>query len=549
MRVRDPLSEVGNQQEKVIKSLEELLDDYSGWDNFRRFSREIRQMRRDQEGISAQTSELPKEMLGKSADDLTRQESAKLKILAHRQLEIARRFDALRSRMGQMQSSLIQMEPLVAKTLGDAVDSALRRAIGGQMRQIGNDIGNNRRGQAIQMQQEVAESLEELIDILANRREQELQRLVEKLDEAASELEGLRDRQAAIRAELKKAADSVNQQEKEQQLQRLTHEQQQLAAEVDRLSRQLQRLRAERSAESAAQAGSSMQQSGNAAGQGDADSALDAAERAEKQLEDAQQQLNQARREAEQELYSEKFAKLKQKIVGLIARQENIVNETIRLDDLLSAQENFTKGQQASIQDLSREQRTLATDTGIQADKVSDAEAFALALRGAIREMLRAARQLGHVETGEVTQKAEQIAQTRLQQLVDALSADDDLPPPDENGSSGPQGNLPTGDTIQIIAQLELLKSMQLEINRRTAELEEASLRRGGTLTEEQESELMDLAKEQGNLADIAFNLSQPTSVNPEDDPEDLPDVRRKSSLDDDLEKALKGTLPGSEDN
>ena len=71
-------------------------------------------------------------------------------------------------------------------------------------------------------------------------------------------------------------------------------------------------------------------------------------------------------------------------------------------------------------------------------------------------------------------------------------------------------------------------------------------MRRGGTLTEDQQHEAEDLAVEQGKLADIILNLSQPIDSNPEDDPDSLPDVRRESPLDDDLEKALEGALDPS---
>ncbi len=546
--VKQPLATAGAQQDKVIESLEKLLGEYSEWDSFRRFARDIRRIHRQQGELATETDELRRKTIGKSTSELSSQERADVRILSQRQMELARRFDAVRSRMEQMQDKLAEPDPLIAKTLGDAVDTSLKQAIGGQMRESGRELENNRLGQSTKLQQDVAEGLQEVLDVLANRREQELERLVDKLKDAAADLEGLREQQEAVRKEIEQAGANNNATQRQRQLQRLTKQQHQLAEQAERLARRLQRLRADRAAKSAQQAGASMQKSGEASEQGSGESALENTKQAEQKLEEAQKQLRQAINQAETKLYQEKLAKLQQQIEGLAARQQNVIAETQRLDDLKKMNGNLSSGQQASLQELSRQQRRLADDTGMMAEKVESAEAFALALRGAVREMIRAARWLDQSDTGAETQRAEQVALVRLRQLVEALADDDDAePPPEENpDGGGKQGDLPPAGVIQLLAQLKLVDLMQKEINRRTDELEEARMRRGGTLTEDQQHEAEDLAVEQGKLADIILNLSQPIDSNPEDDPDSLPDVRRESPLDDDLEKALEGALDPS---
>ncbi len=544
--VNPPLTTVGQQQDQVIEALQRLLGEYREWDNFRRFARDLRRMHRKQEDIRARTGQLSGEMIGKRADDLTPQERAELKMLAQQQLELSRQFDAVRSRMQQMQREVADQDPLVSRTLADAVDAALSNAISGQMREVGKDIENNRRGHAIQLQEDVAEGLKDLTDILANRREQELERLVEKLHESAAELEGLRSGQAAVRAEAEAAGNNPNEEERRRELQRLTRQQEQLAEQAERLSRKLQRLRAESASQSTQQAGASMRKSGDAAGQGDSSSAADQAKLAEERLADAQRKLQQAIGQAEQELYQERLVQLKQQIEGLANRQQNVVDEIARLEELRQAAGSFTPQQSASVRSISREQRALATEAGGLADEVSDAEAFALGLRGAVRAMLRAARGLDQTETGSETLQSAHIALGRLQQLIEALKTEDGEPPEDAESPPSEEGDQGAGDAIQLLAQLKLLKLMQEEINRRTAELEEAIRRRGGAVSPEQQSELDELASEQGKLADLLFNLSQPAEENPEDNPDSLPDVRDtegggNSDLDAELEKALGG--------
>ena len=60
-------------------------------------------------------------------------------------------------------------------------------------------------GQAVERQEKVGRELDELLDILSNRRETELGRLVKKLREAEAELSDLRKQQAGLK---KKIADA-----------------------------------------------------------------------------------------------------------------------------------------------------------------------------------------------------------------------------------------------------------------------------------------------------------------------------------------------------
>ena len=59
------------------------------------------------------------------------------------------------------------------------------------------------------------------------------------------------------------------------------------------------------------------------------------------------------------------------------------------------------------------------------------------------------------------------------------------------------------------MAEIKLLKLMQLEINRRTLQLEQSRAADGGDLSGPQQRELDDLASEQGRLADLLAKMLQ----------------------------------------
>jgi hypothetical protein len=267
-------------------------------------------------------------------------------------------------------------------------------------------------------------------------------------------------------------------------------------------------------------------------------------QQAEKQLADAQQKLAEAKKQAQQDLVNEQMARLEQLVHGLIQRQKSVTAEIVRLAELLKTQAGkWTDAQRASVQTLATQQRDLAADTGQMATNMADAEVFAVALRGAVREMVRVAQRLETDDVGDETHTASLNAELRLEQLLTALKPDqpnDD--PPKQNDNQDSQDMQPA--VVHSVAELKLLRLMQGELNRRTAELESKRSPQG-KLTSAQQQELEQLAAEQGHLADIVLKLVRQAAGGPTELPKDT-DANKKAapSLDlDDLDEALKKSI------
>jgi hypothetical protein len=344
---------------------------------------------------------------------------------------------------------------------------------------------------------------------------------------------------------MEEAAASQDADEKKRRLERLSQEQQQLAEEVDRLARRLERLQAEQAGESASQSAESLSQAGEQSQQGEAEQALENAEEAQRDLEKAQQELNEAIEQAEQDLFFEQMARLEQAIAGMIQRQQSVVDETVRLDQLRQ-QAELTRGQQASVAGLASVERALAQEAEQFAQKIAKAKAFEFALQGAVREMNVTAGRLDRGETGAATQQSAKAALDRLLRLAEALKPD-----PQENQQQNPsdqeadqqEQQQPPGDGIAAMAELKLLKLMQEELNARTAALEETRAAQGA-LAPEDEQQLAELSQEQGRLAELLLNLGAASAENPEDNPKSLPDPSGEEKLDRELEKSLEPLLP-----
>jgi len=511
----------GTQQDHVIATLERWLGDLKQFDNYRRFARELGLQRRDQAQIAADTEQLRTALQGREASP---QEQADLRKIAERQTELSRRFDKVLQQMDTMQAQLRDTEPLAAETIGDAVASARQQALSNQMNESGRQVAGQRLNEARRSQQEIDEGLQAVIDILSDQRERELSRLVKKLREAEQELTGLRQKQAGLRKKLEAAAANTNPEERQRELQRLAREEAEIQKQIERFARRLQRLQAEDAAKKAAQGGSQAGKAGQTGESGDGAGAGKHAAAAEKDLEDAQQQLAQRRQQAEIDLAQEEVAKLETALKSLHERQQQVIADTVRLAKLKDEQQRLTRSQAESVQELAHGQEMLRDETRSLSEKLSAAEVFTLALSGAAADMQRAVEMLDRREIGPPAQQAENEALERLAQILTALE-------PDEAAGSEPAGNDPGNggsgqgagqDSIHNLAELKLLKLMQLDVNARTKHLDE-KLSAKKQLTADEQKEYVELAKRQGRLADILRKLTQPTESDPEKNPQKLP--------------------------
>lgn len=519
------IASTGEHQDAVIQSLEGMLRDLSQWDSYRRFGREISQFKRDQEELEQQTAEVGAKTLGKDRKDLDPQQLADLNKLAERQRELARRFDKTQQQMAEMSRSLEETDPLAAATLGDAAKQAGERGVSGQMRESGRQMNENQVGQARDGQQQVKRELDELLDILSNRREQELSRLVKRLREAESELEQLRKRQDGLKKKIDEANRIEDPTERKRQLERLSREQKELQEEAARMARRLERLQADKAGKSTQSAASKMGKGGQAGQQGQGDEAGEQAEKAQKDLDEAQEQLAERRKQAEVDLAREQIARMQDGLKSLHEQQQALLGETMRLEGLRKSQGRFSRSQIISLRDLARAQRNLQGESKAIAEKVASAEVFHLALETVSEEMGRAGAGMEAQQTDEPTQRIERDVLRRMAQLLDALKSAGKQGGQQDGGAGGGgnQQNPAAQDSIRALAEVKLLKLMQEDVNDRFQRLADG---REKISPDEQAAEIDRLSAEQGKLADLMQNFTRPPADNPEDDPESLPDLR-----------------------
>lgn len=522
-KIRDSLQTAGVNQDQVIQSLEQMLEDLSQWDDARRFRNELRHLQTDQNDLADETAKLVNETLTKTMDELDPQQKARLRQNSARQKDLARQLSHILRGMEEAANRLQGEQPRLSEFLQDALSEARQQALGGRMRTAANQVEQNQVSQGARAQKEIAQDLRDLLDTLANQPEKNLAQLVRKLREAEKQLQRIQDEQKRLARKLDEAARNPNEQQRKRELKRLREQQEQLRQEAERFARKLKRLQAEQASQSVAQAGEKMQGAGNEAGGGQGGEAAEQAQQAQKDLEEAAQQLARRRAQAEAELAFEELTKTKDQLIALREQQQNALDETKGVNDRRAPDEGLSNAQQATVRNLAAEQQRLHDETQGIARKLAGAEVFSLALKGAAAEMQHAADLLEEQKTNKPTKLAQANALRRVDQLLEALKQDEqEADPQQANTGQGPgAGQRPPGDAVPMIAQLKLLKLLQQEINMRTQMLEE-QLGAKDKLSEDENREYNRLSREQGMLADLVQNLTKTMDQRPEENLDDF---------------------------
>lgn len=505
------LAAARGHQDAVLEKLAALLEQLRQWDGFRRFHREVGHLLRAEQALAERTGALAQRTLAQELGDLTPAQRADLRIAAEEQLGLALRLEVLQQQMDQAQTELEAADPLAAQTVADALDAARQLAISAAMRACAADIQENRLARATGAQGEVIDQLRELLDILANRRQHELDRRLSKLRQAEAELAELHVRQLGLCHDIEQNRAQDPSPLRRDWLRRLGTQQDELRQQAERLARRLQGLMADRAAAAIAQAAAAMASGARAAAGGDVPGAARGAGEAEQALAQARRELAARLFAAQAELARAQLSRLEDALKQLYDQQQAALEETRRLEALRQQQGRLTRNQAISLSDLVRLEELLQNDTRRLAEGLAGPGAFHLALLQAADFLGLAIELLAAQQTGPQTQQWQQRALERFGMVLAALAPDEAQPPEGQSNTAGAEPGTPGGEpgAAGRLAELKLLRLLQQEINLRTLQLDAAVAQRGGTPSDDQRREYEHLSLAQAQLAELVMQLAQ----------------------------------------
>lgn len=243
-------------------------------------------------------------------------------------------------------------------------------------------------------------------------------------------------------------------------------------------------------------------------------------------LQDVLDSLADQRRQDAGELSAEQLAKLEGNVKQLRSRQQERLEEAVRLDGIERSEGGLSRSQALAVRDLARMQRTLQADAARLGDRLVGCRAFRLALAGVAGDMRQAADAFERRQIGEPPQAAQRRAVRRLDLMATAMKPEktSGAGKQDSNDGSanapGKQAGQPGG--VQTVAELKLLKFMQQEINLRTEALQQSLA--DGALTDQQRREFADLSEQQERLAEIVSESLQ--SGEPQEEQNQQPKIK-----------------------
>lgn len=505
------LNRASQGQEQVINRLDSVLKSLSQWQKTRDLVAELDEQIQQQSDIQKQTEQLAKKTLTKSFNKLKLQEQADLEKLASRQEQQAEQFKSFRNLLESLDSQSEPTTPAEQLKNQEAQDFLKKKSIPDEMRQSAERLKQNQVGQALQEQQQIQQSLEQLKEIFENQPVDSTDQFLKKLKQSEQELGLLQQQQQEILKKLRSADASAGQQQLQQQLQQLAKQEQALQEQLKQLERQLQRLSLQKASQSLRRAGERLTKSSNALQQNQTAQAEQEIEESLDDLEQAQRELANRRQEMEESLAFEEIAKLESQIRNLIDRQDAVIQETIRLEQERLARGRWSRGQLKSLKQLLETELDLKEETEAVSQKIASAPVFVLALKQVQEQLEIAVERLDQREAGEETQAAEQTAKAKLAvllQILEEKAAKNSAPPQQDQqlDQNAPAQASPPTDQVAMLSQLKLLKLMQEDLLNRTRSFNN-SLNKGKALTPEQDRQRQRLSKEQTDLADLSTEL------------------------------------------
>lgn len=580
------LGQATEHQAEVEQTLEDLLAKLDAWSNSRQARAEAKAILQEQHRLTAQTERLPDQVpAGAAPMNLTPEQRAELDKAAEAQRRLGEHASQLLQKMeriagergGQAQDKINQAEekerlvedkkeeaqkarpadPAKADRLDEearvlareaaalreeaamlreeakALQEAAQLGRSGQtddhMRQAADHIGQNQVGNAGKEQRAGAESLEQMVRALEDRREKELDSLIRKLKDAEQELARLVEDQERLRKKMQDAQGIADPQKRDAELKRLAREQEQLRKRAGDLTRQLSRSRADRARDALGRANERMGEAGEQldrnqdAGQ-EQDDALD-------RLDEALEEIQEARRELEEELAREKLAKIADQIKQLKERQASLLAESGRIQRRVLENQSWDRSQRTNLLALARGQAGLKEETANLADgKLAPAKVFARILKMSADAMDQAAQSMQERDKNLAdldvareqaadrrTQELQQRALQRLDQLLDALKEEQGMArrprqpqQPMPGGENQPAGG--ESDGIPQLAELKALRALQQEVNQRTEQFGRQHPD-ADKLTEPQKKELESIRNDQKQVHDLLDELTAPEAA------------------------------------
>ncbi len=467
------LEESAAAQALVADQLQSLLDRASQTEAVQQVQRELQSVLSDQRQHKLDTEAFQLQEVVSENEDRSVSERAGLSV---DQQSMARRLDGLVARIRALDSSGDNDDGSQLAGARKAADILVGRQASDLMRRSADRIQEQQLAEAIQLQDEIVEILEEARGQAPNSGSRAGNTLAEQAAEllkSSQAVSALAEQQAAL-------AERISAGTGNEPAEALAQKQSQLRAETDQQARELARQAGDTSESQPLDGAIEEQDTAlTELAQDDLSAAGQSAEQAAEQLARVADDLDRQSRQLDNAAKQQKIFELAHAIDKLVEQQQAVVEE---LEELAGLQVfSQTTNLDERMRTVARVQEEIRRTVVKLRNETAQLPAFDWALEQAIADMARCA---AASERFLISPDAVEAAHAALRKLVivqEAIQSTTDAPSPasgDAAGNDAQADQSPNDRLVPPLASLKLLRGLQADVNQQTKALDMDPARR-----------------------------------------------------------------------
>lgn len=477
-RVREPgehsktqtvLSEASQAQQAALTGLRDVLRSMGQWGAFQGIVTRTRDLLDRQTQIRQQTAEIGKSTLGKPVESMEPEELAALRNNQRKQEQLLDDVTEHLARLEQLRQLLVEKDPTAAEAVDAALRSARAEDLVRHVQEAATAITANRAGAAETEQRAASQALQKMLGALHERENRELAQLRKRLDDAARQVEELIEEQNLVLAQATSMEAPV-----ESELERVSGEQRTLSRNAKYLGDELAE------ADATADAGRLVRQSATPMSKaenellaGDLDSAVVSEQEAVRMLTEAREALLAAGQQAAEEMLRRTLAEVHEELQAILAAQQSINDTMVQVRDALKSAGRLSRTLTREAARLSKEQLEARALVSALLPDMEQAAVYRWALERVAKWMGANHESLEAREFDDENIEAAARIVRELENLIAALVQTQNMPLDTEFTEAGESGGGSSDEssapTLPSVTELLVLKTMQNDINARTA--------------------------------------------------------------------------------
>ncbi len=507
----EQLNAAANAQQQVVDELAALIRFMDQWGEFNETVAKTRNLLDRQQAERQRTIELSRATLGQQPEALPEQQRTDLRQGQRRQLQLAEETAQLIEQLRRLTERLAGKDPAGAAALDESLRAGVAADVEQHMRDAGQAIEDNRLAAAALDQRAAQVGLADMLAGLQERRDRDLAELAKRIEDACQAVGELRRQQqelldAGVEAHQLGAEPTVfsKQADQQQQLQRNTD---QLAAEME------DRAEVATAARFVQRAAAPMEQAESALRIPDGPVAQAHQSQALQLLDEAVAALEELARNAAEEAWKRSLASLRDQLQEIRDRQQALNTEASEIITLVNQGQRLSRREYRTVARLAREQGELGPPVQHLREQLGDAAVYGWVIDRVLELITQARDALEGRRLDDELGTAQRHIVEELDVLIAALDEAVHLPPADEYadgqspGGGGAGADAAGKSPVPGVAELLVLKAMQLDINAKTAEYGPDF--DPNTATEEQLRQLQHLAERQQKVRELTQAVTQ----------------------------------------